>query len=319
MKLNLEQFKSIAFGATEIINEDGAFVVKKLLQNQIEALKNYRNGDLLHGGENSTGCCLDFHTDSDYFKFTPTEGSRFEVYINNVFTSCFLKPQNGWAEIEVALPEGENRVTLVMPSHASYAKFISVELSDNAKFTPHNYKLKMAFFGDSITQGWDATYDSLSYAWQVARFFDAEMWNTGVGGNVFLPDFAGKREDFEPDVVIIAYGTNDFATRPSLESVKENSAEFLKRMKQLYSKSKIFVLLPIWRGDLENWNNPMGTFEDCRMTIKETAQELSLNVIDAYGFVPPMEEFFADKVLHPNATGFGIYAQNLIKVLSDKI
>ncbi len=317
MKLNFEQLKSISFGAYSITDENGVYTYKKCSPHQVEIIKKYRE-DLVRNAENSTGCCLDFHTDSDFFAFIPVAGDKYDLYINDVFSHHFILNDNR-EKILVELPEGENRVTLIFPSHNGFGKISDVELSDNAKFVPHNYKLKMAFFGDSITQGWDSGYDSLSYAWNTARYFDAEVWNCGVGGNVFLSDFADKREDFEPDVVIVAYGTNDFAVSPSLDFIETQADGFLSKMSELYKNSKIFVLLPIWRGDLKGWENPIGTFEDVRMKIKEVAENKGLNVIDAFGFVPPMEEFFADKVLHPNAMGFGIYAQNLIKVLSDKI
>ena len=38
------------------------------------------------------------------------------------------------------------------------------------------------FYGDSITQDWDAEQGSQSFAWLLTRYFDADSRNYSVGG-----------------------------------------------------------------------------------------------------------------------------------------
>ena len=44
-----------------------------------------------------------------------------------------------------------------------------------------------------------------------------------------------------------------------------------------------------------------------------------VTVIDGRTLTPHLPEFYSDKVLHPNALGFGVYAENLIKAIKDII
>ncbi len=321
MKLNFEQIKSISFGAAEIINENGVFKYEKCTKKQIEFMESLGNENLRYNSRGATGCCLDFHTDSNSFSFLPVEGPKYELLINNVFTYKWLCPENKvWEKVTVNLPEGENRVTLIFPNHGASCKISEVELDGNSLVKPHEYAMKMAFFGDSITHGWNSEDSIMSYAWQVARYFDAECWNVGVGGHIFREGFADKREDYEPDVVIVAYGTNDFGAHNNVENFKAELSGFLKNMAEYYKNSKIFVMLPIWRGDVENRVKPWGNFRDHAMIIKETAEGFGLNVIDAYTFLPRLRDFYIDPImLHPNKPGFCVYAQNIIKELTGKI
>ena len=60
----------------------------------------------------------------------------------------------------------------------------------------------------------------------------------------------------------------------------------------------------------------MGHFRDCRRVIIEEATKRGFIHINGLDMVPPDPVFFADpKPLHPNALGFGIYAENLIREL----
>ncbi len=312
MKLTTQQIKEISFGAARIIENKNGLEFHKCTEKQIEVLKAERP-DIVVNATNATGCRMDFHTNSDYFKFSAKAGNKYELYINDVFVKQFLFGTIGGCG-EAVLPEGENRVTLVFPSHDAAATITSVELSSGSTVIPHSYALKMAFFGDSITQGWESGYDSLSYAWRVARFFDADIWNPGVGGNVLLENFVDFRPDFIPDVVIVSLGTNDWSTWETLEELENHTTEFLKRVCEGNKNARIFVISPIWRAE-EFAFRPMGAFAECCNTVKKAAAEFPVTLIDGYTLTPHINDFYTDG-LHPNGLGFGIYAENLIKVLS---
>lgn len=71
------------------------------------------------------------------------------------------------------LPKGENRVTLIFSNHWR-ARITDVELSDGAYFRPHEYDFRILFFGDSITEGWEAEYHYNSYAWRLSLSMNAD-------------------------------------------------------------------------------------------------------------------------------------------------
>ena len=190
-----------------------------------------------------------------------------------------------------------------------YYQLSSLELDDGATFAPHQYDVNFLFIGDSITQGWASKYDSLSYAWRVTRHFNARTVNQGIGGAYFHED-CFDRIDFTPDVVFVAYGTNDFGRYKTYDEFRAHAAAHLRLIADEYRHAKIFVISPIWRDKRDG--KSMGTFEGCCAIVEQEAEALELIHIDGLDLVPPIPEFFGDAYLHPNDEGFSLYAENLI-------
>ena len=81
----------------------------------------------------------------------------------------------------------------------------------------------MLFIGDSITQGWNSYYDTLSYAWRVSLYFNANSIINGIGGAFYEPQTFDV-PDFDPDTVIVALGTNDFSKFKTTDEMLEEFA-----------------------------------------------------------------------------------------------
>lgn len=316
MKLRFDDIKGITHGAVTIKREKGGLAFYKCTDRQLECLR-HRNPDVVQNATNSTGCRMDFITDSEFFSVTTAGGTKLDLYLNGVFTRAFDLPANG-GEINVSLPKGENRVELIFASHDGVTVIKEASLSDGAHLAPHKYDMKLLFNGDSITQGWESGRDSLSYAWRVAHFFNADIINQGVGGSCYWPEFA-ERLSFEPDVVVVAYGTNDFSHYSSLEEIALAARGYLENMLKYYENSKIFVISPIWRADEITNVKPFGSFQECCAVIKNAISELPVTLIDGYSLTPHIESFYSDGYLHPNADGFGIYAESLIKAMQKEL
>ena len=312
MKLTYEQIKQITTGAvrTEVC-EDGIHFYK-CTEKQIAAWTE-KNKELGMRAAGTTGVCLDFHTNSQNLTFTVAQGKKFELYINNLLRAQFLIQDQNPISIPLCDPLGhsleECRVTLVFPSHDVGGVLSSLELDDGATVTPHTYDLNLLFIGDSITQGWASMYDSLSYAWRVTRHFNAHAINQGIGGAYFHED-CFDRIDFHPDVVLVAYGTNDFGRYKTYDEFRAHTSAHLKLITDEYRDAQIFVLSPIWRDKRDG--KSMGTFEGCRAIVQQEAEALGLIHIDGLDLVPPIPTFFGDAYLHPNDEGFSLYAENLI-------
>ena len=210
MKLSNEQIKKIAFGAVYTEETEEGLKLFKCTPKQMAAWASF--SDFLGGGSRcTTGIRLDFHTSSKYITIDAT--GRFELYLNGLYRATLVFDETESKKTaDISLPLSNDaddvRVTLIFPSHSA-GILRSVEFDDGASVTPHTFDRKILFIGDSITQGWNSGYDSLSYAWRTTNFFNAESVIHGVGGGYFHKDIFDSI-DFDPEIVIIAFGTNDF-------------------------------------------------------------------------------------------------------------
>lgn len=310
MKLSTEQIKSITFGALSVRETADGIRFDKCTDNQLAAWHTL-SGTLGARAETTSGVRLDFHTNSEKLAFTASNGDKFEVLIDGMPRyRIHAEAYRTKGEVPTfELGEGNKRVTLVFPSHTQ-GILSAVELDDGAVATPHAHSCKMLFLGDSITQGWNSRYDSLSYAWRVTRFFDADSVIQGVGGG-FFHEGTLDRILFSPDMVVIAYGTNDFGHFASLSEMYLRVSRFMEEIARMFGGKRVFVITPIYRSDWQKAKK-MGTFSDVRALVREEAERCGFNVIDGMELVPHCGDFFADAI-HPNDLGFGVFAERLIR------
>lgn len=311
MFLTNEQIQKVTFGALQVVPQaDGIHFYKCTPEQQ--AAWNTVSEELGERSKCTTGVSLDFHTNSKTVSFTVT-GTRFELLIDGLLVQTSLAEEGtGPRVITQQLTGKEQRVTLVFPSHGPVGILNEVELENGATLAPHTFDRKFLFIGDSLTQGWDSGTDTLSYAWRVSNFFNAERVINGIGGAVYEPKSFAEI-NFDPDVVFIAYGTNDYNRYASLQQLHEKAYGFLEQVKKAYSQKQIFVILPTFRFDLEK-ERAMGSFEACRAEIQAVCDALALKTVDGYTLIPHSKELFKD-VVHPSALGFSYYAENIIKIL----
>lgn len=317
--LDFQTIKNITVGAAEIWQEKDGVHFTKCTHQQIKEWKKidppciYENNVFA-----TTGVRLDFHTDSPYVEVEVAQGNKYEVKINDVLTHQFVNPGRGAFSFRFDLKNnGESsHVVLVLPCHDNGGVITSISIKEGASIIPHTFDKKILFLGDSITQGWEAHFNSLSFAYLISDHFNAESIIQGIGTSRFEPTTV-LDIGFKPEIVFVAYGTNDFGHLSSLEELKDNAHNYLLKVKQVYPHSKIYVISPIWRTD-EDVVYRMGSFYDCNNTIKSVAKALSLPIIDGEKLVPPHKKFMAD-CLHPNDLGFSIYALNLLRIISKDI
>ena len=316
MKLSFDQIKNITFGAVSVRETEQGIRFIHCTDKQIEAWTALAPvlGDR---ASLATGVCLDFHTNSKTVSFDAVGGlhGKYEIYVNGLFAEQYIMEdlhEKGEAVKFVVDGGEENRITVIFPCHDTPGILKYLELDDGATLIPYKYAMKMLFIGDSITQGWASCRDSLAYAPRVARFFDAEMLNQGVGG-AFYHESTFDKLDYDPDVVIIAYGTNDSGS--AVEKMQDHAHKFLELIKKEYEgrNTKIVLLSPIWRLEVtgERWQRYLG----CCEAVKEEAEKYGFYFVDGHTLVPKHISFFADKGLHPNEQGFSLYAENLIAEL----
>ncbi|MBE6607897.1 MAG: SGNH/GDSL hydrolase family protein [Ruminococcaceae bacterium] len=316
MKLTFEEIKNVTFGALSVTETEKGIRFLRSTEKQIDAWTDLYI-DLGERSRVPTGVCLDFHTNSRSIAFDALSG-KFEILVNGMQAAKYVMEElhEKGESARLAITGGEsNRITIIFPSHNAEGILRYVELDDGSLTARHEYDMKLLFIGDSITQGWASQYDSLSFAWRTASFFNAEMLNQGIGG-AYYHESTFDKLDFDPDIVVIAYGTNDVGRYATVEEMQDHARKFLDLIKAEYEgrKAKVVILSPIHRLDLTGvWQEK---YLACCAAVKNEADAHKFIFIDGHELVPANKSFFASDGLHPNDLGFGLYAENLIKKLT---
>ena len=319
MKLNFEQIKSITRGAARVWEADGYVCFNRFTDLQEKAYLTGPRPDLLSKVYTTAGMRLAFRTTSESLKLsyrlhTASSGRLgwFDLYVNGAMVEHF---GNGGIRVlescvELSLGAGDKTVEVYLP-YAARVELSAVELDDGATFAPYFRSKKLLCFGDSITQGNEAQYPSLTYVTALARLMDADVTNKGIAGEWFFPSLLTDAETEKPDVITVAYGTNDWSSLPR-ERVETACKEFYSRLATLYPDTPIFAVTPLWRGDFAN-KTPFGATADAMHALVASCTEAfpNVRVLRGWDMIPHVKEFFHDLFLHPNDLGFGIYASNL--------
>lgn len=310
MKLSFEQIKSITFGTTDLWQEDDGIHFRRCTQAQIDSWYASRE-NLGDGSTRTTGICFDFITDSPWFTLIFAGSNKLDILVDGILYWCHSATS---PDLHLTLPEGEHRVTVVFPSHGNDRPFLqTLELADGASLCPHTYDRKILFLGDSITQGWCSSRDSLSWAWQTALAMNAQMLNQGIGGSWAKPEAFPLDVDFDPDTVIVSYGTNDWSIRPSLEALKEAHDKYYDLVCEKYAGKKLVGISPVYRFGTEA-GRKMGSFLECCEVVKQSIRDHGMILVDGFTLIPHQEMFFADG-LHPLDNGYTTFAQHLVNYL----
>ena len=135
---------------------------------------------------------------------------------------------------------------------------------------------------------------------------------------MFCPGLAALPEDFLPDVITAAYGTNDWSNRTP-DVYAQNCHAFFETLRKTYPTARIFALLPLWRGD-QKPDRQFGDYAGIYPLIRQICEETGgVDVIDCYDFIPKDAAYFADRVLHPNDAGFTHYFHNLYTAIRERL
>ena len=335
MKLNLSQIKEITLGAVRVEEIDDDIHFYRFTKQQEELYKN-RSNDFYIKTFATSGIRISFRTNSQtlFLRTEITYGSSrtyfaFDVFVNGVKIDTL----NNFSDIDIPqnyttlkLPQGEfskkfnlgagdKEVCIYFPWSVN-AVVKELTLDDDSFIEPSVVSKKTLCFGDSITQGYDALYPSNKYITKLADMLNAAEYNKAIGGEIFFPELAETKEDFEPDYITIAYGTNDWS-KCTKEELEDNCKRFFYNINKNYPNSKIFVITPIWRKDMYEYRK-FGEFKCASETIQKHAQEYdNISVVNGFTFVPQNEDLFADLRLHPNDKGFEYYFDNLSKCIKD--
>ena len=322
MKLSFEQVKSAARGVARVEEIDGKINFFRFTAEQDDFYAR-RDKDFHRKSHASSGVILEFDTDSRTLGLSVeiSSGSSRRFTAHSIFADGKRIGQLGSAlapelvrecyKGSFDLGDGTKRVKILFP-WAACSKLMALTLDDGASFTPVQKEKTIILFGDSITQGYDAAIPENSYASQLVAALDANGINKAIGGEVFCPELASLPDDVKPDLITVAYGTNDWSRFCRLP---EDAAAFYRTLRATYPNTPIVALAPVWRADWQD--HPDHT--DFRLVaegISKIAEEVeNVHFIDCFGFIPEDTSLYSDLYLHPNDEGFRYYAENLIQAI----
>ena len=322
MKLSFEQVKSAARGVARVEEIDGKINFFRFTAAQ-DAFYARRDKDFHRKSHATSGVILEFDTDSRNLGLSVevSSGSSRRFTAHSIFADGKRVGQLGSTiapdvasecyEGSFDLGSGTKRVKILLP-WAACSKLIALTLDDGAGFAPVQKEKTVILFGDSITQGYDAEIPENSYASQLVATLDATGINKAIGGEVFCPELASLPDGVTPDLITVAYGTNDWSQFCRLP---EDAAAFYRTLRKTYPSAPIVALAPVWRADWQD--RPDHTnFRLVAEGIAKIAEEVeNVRFIDCFGFIPEDTALFSDAYLHPNDEGFRYYAENLIQAI----
>ena len=293
MNLTISQIREITIGAVRIEKKENGICFFRFTKQQEELYKN-RSSNFYMKTFATSGIQIRFFTNSKtlFLRTEISSGSSrtyfaFEVFVNGAkidtldnFSDTDIPPNystlklpHGEFSKKFNLGEGDKEVCIYLPwSVCAVVK--ELVLDDGSFVKPSKPSKKMLSFGDSITQGYDALYPSKKYISMLANLLDAEEYNKAIGGEVFFPELAAARDDFEPDYITVAYGTNDW-NKCTEEEFMRNCKEFFHNLNNSYPNTKIFVITPIWRKDMDE-SRAFGKFKNVAEIIQNQAAVLPI-------------------------------------------
>lgn len=334
MKLTYEQIKAITCGAVRILEEEGGLRFWRFTEHQeylytlprpvIGKVKNYRPTSIT-----SAGVRMAFRTDSstlflsvDVKKGCPRTFFSFDVVVDGKLIGSMDNfgnhpfPQGepktpyplGLHEKTFDLGTGEKMVEVFFPW--SVCPIVQeVSPADGSFVEPVKRPKKWLVFGDSITQGYDILRPSQHHIPKTAEKLNAEVFNKGIGGEIFFPPLADSPDDFQPDYITVAYGTNDLVHVDG-SRFNEDCHTFFANLRKHYPNAKIACVTPIWRASFDGAEN-FDTIENLEKRMAAAVSTVpGVALVRGYDFIPQDTALLSDFTTHPNDAGFAYYSEN---------
>ncbi len=323
--LNFEQIKSIAHGVARVELNDGEICLNRFTQEQQELYKKVSPNDFYIKTFATAGITLEFETESEnlFLSVSVSRGSSRTFFNHSIFvdgvkigelTGDIKDKEKDYFQKNFFLPSGMKKVKILFPWSVC-SHIVSLQLDNNAQIIPIKKNCSILMLGDSITQGYDAMTPENAYAIQLSNSLNAEAINKGIAGEQFFPALSKLTDNFKPDLITVAYGTNDWR-HSTREKFEKSCMEFFKNLRTTYPNVKIIAFTPIWRVDINEPQEFGKSLKFVSSFIKNITKTTdNMEVIDCIDFVPHDASFYQTDGVHPIDSGFLHYGKNLIDAL----
>ena len=301
MQVSLDVISEMTYGAVCVEQGENGIRFHRFTQEQRELYLAVSPEDFYPKACATAGVSLCFRTNSSFvgLEYRMTKGSSrkfgwIDVYEDGVLMDHFggdtARPLEGSAKI--SLHSGEKLVQIYLPWSAS-CEIRKLEVEDGAYLHPVKREKTMIAYGDSITQGYDALYPSLSYASLVADWLDMNCVNKAIGGETFVPELLDSQENLCPELITVAYGTNDWG-RLDPVTLETRCRAFVQKLTRRYPQSRIIAILPIWRADMDRISAFGAPLPAAISLMEGIYEEFGIPVIRGMDLTPHLSAFYAD-------------------------
>ena len=332
MLVSKEQLRQITLGVVDLKEENGKFSFNRLTNRQLKlltergyALRAYCTASVKleffsKGGDISFNYYISKGTNREYYSVDLFEDG---IYKYSVSKEAFA--DSGVFKYFASQSGKEKRITIYFPTTAQM-QISDVNLPEDIK--PHTRTKRILALGDSMLQGYYPNHSSNSYANIVSDYYNADMINQAIGGDVFFKDNIEKT-DFIPDMIVVSYGINDWASGRFKNG--EDAKEYFKKLKDVFSGTPVAVIIPPeiikfkdkYHNDdmiFEAENKSAQTIDEVRNIIsKLIGCHDNFYEINAKDFIPQYEECFYKDEIHLTDLGNTIFAYKLIKAINEKL
>ena len=163
-------------------------------------------------------------------------------------------------------------------------------------------------FGDSLTYGTGASADS-DYPTILSKLSGHEVINVGVPGEISstgLKRLPALLEEYQPELLILIHGGNDFLRKIPKQQTKENLEQMIDEAKQRDIK---VVLLGVPSSTLF-------LLSSAEIYQEIAEQQNTVIDLDTMPKILSSKELKSDTI-HPNDQGYRLMAENIFNLLVD--
>ena len=192
-------------------------------------------------------------------------------------------------------------------------------LRTNGSLKPVPARGYMLALGDSITQGFICGSPAAGFPAQIASTMGLDLVNQAVAGHVFdeasLGSFSLWRAE-QPELIVVAYGTNDWAHKRSIEGIEGEAVAYLDRLNWYFPNVPTYVLSPLWRVDEHEPKQcgvPLTWMH--QMLGRVCSRHANMHVVDGYHGIPKDPSLFSDGRLHPGPVCMSMVADLLLEAM----
>ena len=282
------------------------------------------------------------HAKYQYTSIAPLVRGNVSVYIGEgVETADIVVDLRGTVAYS-----GQNNISSLTYDEI-HEEYITTKFVDsvNGTETGNGEPKRIAFIGDSITQGTGAT-DRTKYAYpaRIQSMLDSDVYmigNFGVGAAGALPStgyfyndtlqYHLLMEEFEPHIVSFALGTNDAAsvggTRGAADNFKTYYYNLIESVVKFDSVEKVIVATPLLRLDhINNATRNVSFVEpiirDIVATLKTNYPDVDIDLFELNALT--YQDVLAGNILgtddlHPNDAGYILMAEAFYNALFNDV
>jgi hypothetical protein len=215
-------------------------------------------------------------------------------------------------------------IELWMPQFGEI-RFSSLSFDDNAETLKpsESSTKKWITYGSSITQC--STADSPTKTWPaiVARSRGYDFTCLGFGGQCHIdPMVARIIRDREADLISLCLGINIHSGSLNQRTYRPGILGFVQIVREKHPTTPITLISPIFSPDREDTPNVVGfTLKQMRLEVKKAARTLQEYGDKNIHYINGLDVFDSENAhllpdnLHPNNEGYGIMADNLLRLL----